>query len=325
MPKTVKHRVKQRNQEVSLFGINDCNKPRKNSKKEYKFAKLQLNNSKKKYTVKNRSIKEGPSKFKNIILFPNMLGQTKPGVDKAPAQLVKFINKKHHTITSLKLTNNLFKNIQILYKANARIPGRKVNIGGDHSMSIATIADTLNRYPNAKVIYFDAHGDINTYKSSNSKHYHGMPLSFLIGLGHDPHFSFIKNKLTYDNLLYIGSRCLDQFEKDIIYKNNIRYISPDEINTNFNNVVAKIDDFIKDSPVHLSYDVDSIDPKYIPSTGTTVKHGITMTSGINILDYLYGKNVVNVDITELNVELGSAADVKKSTDNTVLLFKQYLQ
>ena len=47
MPKTVKHRVKQRNQEVSLFGINDCNKPRKNSKKEYKFAKLQLNNSKK--------------------------------------------------------------------------------------------------------------------------------------------------------------------------------------------------------------------------------------------------------------------------------------
>ena len=66
-------------------------------------------------------------------------------------------------------------------------------------MSIATIADTMNRYPNAKVIYFDAHADINTYASSNSKHYHGMPLSFVTGIDRDSKFTFIKNKMIYGN------------------------------------------------------------------------------------------------------------------------------
>ena len=71
--------------------------------------------------------------------------------------------------------------------------GKIINIGGDHSMSIATIASTLNKYPNTKVIYFDAHADLNTYKSSKSKHYHGMPLSFITGIDHHKKFSFIKN------------------------------------------------------------------------------------------------------------------------------------
>ena len=64
----------------------------------------------------------------------------------------------------------MFTNINLLYDANLRAKGKLVNIGGDHSMSIATIANTLNKHPDAKVIYFDAHADINTYKSSNSKH-----------------------------------------------------------------------------------------------------------------------------------------------------------
>ena len=55
-------------------------------------------------------------------------------------------------------------------------------IGGDHSMSIASVAYTLNRDPNAKVLWIDAHADINTYNSSTTKNLHGMPLSFITGL-----------------------------------------------------------------------------------------------------------------------------------------------
>ena len=191
-------------------------------------------------------------------------------------------------------------------------------------MSIATIADTLNKYPKSKVVYFDAHADINTYKSSNSKHYHGMPLSFVTGIDTIKNFSFIKNLLPFDNLLYIGSRCWDIFEVNEVYKDNIKFITPDEINNNFKKSLNKIMNFVGDSPVHVSFDVDSIDPKYIPSTGTPVKNGIKLKNAIKILDNLNNTNIVNMDITELNMDLGSKIDGEKSGKNTIKLFNKFL-
>ena len=178
---------KTKKQVVSMFGINDCHKPKKNTKKTYQYNIRKI--YKRPKTLRNYSKKY----FKNIILFPHDLGQTKHGVDKAPNYIKKYINRKKHNIYTVKNTGDFFKNIQELYEINKKLNGDKINIGGDHSMSIATIADTMNRYPNAKVIYFDAHADINTYKSSKSKHFHGMPLSFVTGIDHNDKFSFIKN------------------------------------------------------------------------------------------------------------------------------------
>jgi arginase len=301
----------------SMFGINDCHKPRNNTKKSYTFNK----NSKKNKTIKKQ---KKPYDYKTIILFPHDLGQTKMGTEKAPEYIKKFINKKRHNIEIVKNSGNLFKNLNDLYNINKKTSGKIINIGGDHSMAIATIADTLNKHPNAKVVYFDAHADINTYKSSNSKHYHGMPLSFLTGLDNNKHFSFIKNKLPFENLLYIGSRCWDIFEINEVYKDNIKFLTPDDINKNFSKSLNKILQFVGDSPVHVSFDVDSIDPKYIPSTGTPVKNGIKLQNAIKILDNLNRGDIVNMDITELNMDLGNKLDGNKSGKNTVKLFKKFL-
>jgi len=208
---------------------------------------------------------------------------------------------------------------------NKKVGGNKINIGGDHSMSIATIADTLNRYPAAKVIYFDAHADINTYASSNSKHYHGMPLSFVTGIDRDSKFSFIKNKLKFENLLYIGGRCWDIFERDLIYKHNIKHIDPHELNNDFENEMNKILTFAGNNPIHLSFDVDCMDKSLVPSTGTAVKGGIEMSTGKNVLEQIKKyTNVVNVDITELNMDLGTHNESETSLKNTVELFKPFL-
>lgn len=223
-------------------------------------------------------------------------------------------------------TGDFFTNISDLYKMNEKLKGNKINIGGDHSMSIATIADTLNRFPNAKVIYFDAHADINTYKSSKSKHYHGMPLSFVTGVGHNEHFNFIKNKLPFENLLYIGGRCWDIFERDLIYKHNIKHIDPKELNNDFENAMNKILTFANNSPIHLSFDVDSMDKSLVPSTGTAVKGGIKMDIGKKALDIIKKNlNLVNIDITELNLDIGTKKQAKKSGENTVKLFKPFLE
>jgi arginase len=309
---------KTKKQKVSLFGINDCHKPKKNTKKNYTF--------KNKFKGKTIKLKSKPYNYKNIILFPHNLGQTKTGVEKAPKYLNKYIDHKKHKVSSIKNTGDLFKNLKNLYNANKKIKGKRVNIGGDHSMAIATIAYTLNKYPNVKIVYFDAHADLNTYKKSKSKHYHGMPLSFVTGLDNNSKFDFIKNKLNYDNLLYIGGRCWDIFEREEIYKKNIKFLTPDEINNNFEESMNKILAFVGDSPVHVSFDVDSIDPKYIPSTGTSVKNGVELKNAITILDKLNSKNLVNMDITELNMDLGDkSSDGIKSGKNTSILFEKFLK
>jgi arginase len=294
-----------------MFGIDDCHKPKKN----YTFKKYRKNTSQ-----KNKK----PYNYKTIILFPHNLGQTKTGSEKAPKYLNKFVNKKKHIVKIVKNTGNIFKNLSELYKKNKDSQGKIVNIGGDHSMAISTIADTLNKYPDAKVIYFDAHADINTYKSSNSKHYHGMPLSFVTGIDSDKHFSFIKNLLPFENLLYIGSRCWDTFEVNEVYKDKIKFLTPDDINKNFADSLHKILNFVGDSPVHVSFDVDSIDPKYIPSTGTPVKNGVEMKNAMTILDKLNNTNIVKMDITELNMDLGTKEDGIKSGINTEKLFHKFI-
>lgn len=315
MVKTKKRKIQ--SQSASLFGINDCHKPIKNTKKNYAFNK--------KTKQFNMSTVSKPYNYPNIILFPHKLGQTKHGVDKAPKYLNEFVNHDTHTVTQVKKYDDLFKSLNALYNANKKINGKRINIGGDHSMAIATIGYTMNKYPNAKVIYFDSHADLNTYNASGSKHYHGMPLSFVTGLDSDKKFKFIKNKLKFDNLLYIGGRCWDIFERDEALKHNIRFLEPKDINNHFTDSMNKILDFVGDSPVHISFDVDSIDPKYIPSTGTPVKHGIELKNAIKILDNLNNNsNIVNMDITELNMDLGSSSDAEKSGKNTVELFSRFL-
>ena len=315
---TINKDKENKNSSISVFGINDCNKPIRNTQKNVIKSKINKTQNKK----MNGNIKR--YNYKTIILFPQNLGQKKTGTEKAPLQINQFINNKTHIIKKIKNSGNLFTNINKLYKLNNITKGKIINIGGDHSMCIATIADTLNKYPDAKIIYFDAHADINTYKSSNSKNYHGMPLSFITGIDKDVRFNFIKNILPFENLLYVGSRCFDKFEVSEIYKKNIKFITSDEINNNFTKSLKKIIDFVGKSPIHISFDVDSIDPKYIPSTGTPVKNGIELNNAITILDHLNNKNIVKLDISELNLDIGSKNDSKKSIINTEHLFHKFL-
>ena len=151
-----------------------------------------------------------------------------------------------------------------------------------------------------------------------------MPLAFVTGIDSDKKFTFLKNLLPFENLLYIGGRCWDIFERDEVYNRNIKFLTPDEINNNFNESINKIMNFVGSSPVHASFDVDSIDPKYIPSTGTPVKNGIELDNAIKILDNLNNTNIVNMDITELNKSLGSKSDGNKSVKNTEILFHKFL-
>ena len=125
----------------------------------------------------------------NIIYFPHKLGQKKNGVQNS----YKVFQKLGTIVDCKNDGEHLFENLKNLYEANANSNQPNLNIGGDHSMAISTVSNSLNKYDNLKVLWFDAHPDINTYEKSESKSYHGMPLSFLTGLDKNENFPYIKN------------------------------------------------------------------------------------------------------------------------------------
>ena len=262
------------------------------------------------------------SKF-SVITFPNYLGQKLIGGVDTPLQVAKYIgwytDSPRFYNLNLKLGNKLDENLKILYETNKSITGKRINIGGDHSMAIASVADSLRKYDNLKVIWIDAHPDINTRESSATQNYHGMPLSFLTGLDKYPEFdSHIARKLDLSNLVYIGIRDIDSIELEFINRYNIKYYTVRETTENKEQIIRELDYWIADSPIHISWDVDSLDPEVVDSTGTPVAGGLDLSTAQKLLNFLGRKNWVNMDLTEMNLNLGnpekSLRNLKKITD-----------
>lgn len=147
------------------------------------------------------------------------------------------------------------------------------------------------------VIWIDAHPDIHTYKSTMSGNKHGTPLSVCTGMEkmHWASRMSLKN-LPFSNLTYVGIRDIDDFEGKTIDEKNIRHLS-----------VGQCVDFIRNlnRPIHISFDVDAMDPELISSTGTRVPDGL-MADEVEVIinEALEHDKLVSLDIVEFNVKLG---------------------
>ena len=264
------------------------------------------------------------------------MGQRKLGVDTTCKYLFQLFGNNgtlvKTKISDVELCNQLrtkllSDNLRNLFTANMKTKTPIINIGGDHSMAIATIGASLEKHGSAlKVIWFDAHGDINTRKTSPSGNYHGMPLAFLTSLDNDYDlfpFLFCVPDLKFENILYLGIRDLDDGEKAFIKEKKIKFIRCKEINENPSQTYAKIKDFVGKDPLHFSFDVDGLDPEEMSSTGTTAPNGVKTKAIKPIVDKIMKNlNVVGMDITEFNLELG---EKEKSMKNFTKLFKKYLE
>ena len=117
-------------------------------------------------------------------------------------------------------------------------------------------------------------------------------------------FPYIQYHLPFKNLYYVGIRDLDQFETETIEKHNIKYTLSKDVNKNPKAVYDQLSLFINKSPVHISFDVDAIDPKYISTTGTPVPNGLEIEAAKELLDLIMKNEfVVALDIVEMNIEV----------------------
>ncbi|RUP50077.1 hypothetical protein BC936DRAFT_140429, partial [Jimgerdemannia flammicorona] len=157
--------------------------------------------------------------------------------------------------------------------------------------------------------------DINTPKTTTSGNIHGCPVSFLLGIaGKVPEFEWVPHCLRPDRIVYIGLRDVDEGEKRILRENGIKAFSMSHVDRyGIGQVVEMALDHVnpkRDRPIHLSFDVDALDPSVAPSTGTPVRGGLTFREGHYICEAMSETGLlVGVDIMEVNPALEDEVSV----------------
>ena len=272
----------------------------------------------------------------NFILANCRVGQKKMGVEKAPqiiySRLLKYHNKfnKHINIDNqVSISEYSFevnKGYKMLYDKYNDFTKKNnypiITLGGDHSIALSTCQAFIDKYKeDGHIIWIDAHTDINTYKSSGSKNLHGMPVSSLMGIMDLPIINK-KYNLKPEQITYLGPRSVDKEEMDIINKYDIKLYSSEDIrNTNVNydchnnllKILDEVQEKIKDKFIHISFDIDVIDPSLVKSTGTTVDKGLTMHDIWIILNYITKNNMIaSCDFVEYNPNIGDIKEKERS-------------
>ena len=283
-----------------------------------------------------------------IIGVPMDLGQTRRGVDMGPSAIryagvterlerlgysiydegdltIDFV----HEDKDAEGKTNL-KNLKTVTESNEKL-GQKVDheislnrfplvLGGDHSIAIGTLAGVSKHYENLGVIWYDAHGDLNTGETSPSGNIHGMSLAVSLGLGH-PALTNIGGyapKVKPENVVIIGARDLDPGEKKLIKEIGIKVYTMHEIDRlGMTKVMSETIDYLKERTdgVHLSLDLDGLDPNDAPGVGTPVAGGISYRESHLAMEMLQESGMLtSAEFVEVNPIL----DEKNTTANVAV-------
>jgi arginase len=179
-------------------------------------------------------------------------------------------------------------------------------IGGDHSIAIGSIAGVWQHHKKIGVIWYDSHGDVNTADTSPSGNIHGMPLAVALGYGHE-RLTAIGGpaaKVHPENVVIIGARCIDQGERIFLKEKGISVYTMHELDQlGMSRVIEQALDIVTKSTdaVHLSLDLDALDPYHAPGVGTPVPGGITYRESHLAMELLSEAGVVtSADVVEVN-------------------------
>ena len=241
----------------------------------------------------------------SIIDMPIFYGCDNPGVESGPKvlrenKLLDIFNKSHQVcdmgevhVKNVSSKDKYAANAKMKYldeviRSNVEL-GAKVYesllnshlplvIGGDHSLALGSVAGSSKFFKDdLAVIWVDAHGDINTPDTSPSGNIHGMPLASSMGIGPKSltNLYFDGTKVKPENVFLLGCRDLDLGEIQLAKEQKLNLWTMEDIKNNFiklvlNELIESLNK-TKVNNVHLSFDIDVLDPSYVPGTGTPVQ------------------------------------------------------
>lgn len=202
-------------------------------------------------------------------------------------------------------------------------------LGGDHSVAMGSLAGVLSARPNTGVLWIDAHADLNTPDTSETGNMHGMPLGMLIeemGVDHSkfPGCEWLAKdgapRLKPDSLVYIGLRDVDDEERKAIRELGIMAFTMFDIDRYGIGKVMdmSIHHLLKNDryrPLHLSYDIDAVDPSLAPATGTSVLGGLSFREAHYVAEAAVATGLLaSADLVELNPTLTDGRGATETAD-----------
>ncbi|AJF26713.1 arginase [Haloarcula sp. CBA1115] len=179
-------------------------------------------------------------------------------------------------------------------------------LGGDHSIGIGTIAGAARDGEELGVIWFDAHGDFNTPETTPSGNIHGMSLAAVLGDGafadHDwAHTPAVRE----ENVVLVGLRDVDDGERRRLYESDVTAFTMSDIDTRgAPEVVAEALEIATDGTdgIHVSLDLDWLDPTEAPGVGTPVRGGVSYREAHIAMEYVaeYHDQLRSMEMVEVN-------------------------
>lgn len=249
-------------------------------------------------------------KIVNIIGFPIDLGADRRGVDMGPSALrianlqskLEFLGYKVidsgdifiQNVESQKIGNPKLKYLNEILRTCKILAGRVEKVlskgefplclGGDHSIALGTIAGISSFCRKNKmklgIIWIDAHSDMNTEETTPSGNIHGMPVAAALGLGNEKLVNFygFSPKVKVENFVLIGVRSIDPPERKNIKEIGLPvYTMSDVDKIGIHRIINRVLKQFKErvDHIHVSFDLDSIDPEIAPGVGTPVSGGFS--------------------------------------------------
>ncbi len=286
----------------------------------------------------------------SIIGFPMDLGAGRRGVDMGPSALrisglqtkleklgyivsdtgnikIEIMERQKIKDARLKYLSEIIRTSKTLAdKVNSVLDKNNfpLCIGGDHSMALGTIAGISSFCKKNKlklgVIWIDAHADMNTDKTTPSGNIHGMPLAASLGFGNKELVNFygFTPKLLPENCALIGIRSIDETEKAIVKKLNLSVYTMQDIDKlGIHRIINKVLKQFRQNVnhIHVSLDVDSVDPGIAPGVGTPVPGGLSFREAHLLMESIAECGCMSsLEVAEINPILD---DKNKSANFTV--------
>ncbi|TKZ20490.1 arginase [Shimia litoralis] len=186
--------------------------------------------------------------------------------------------------------------------------GFPVFMGGDHALSLGTVAGVAahaaERGRPLFVLWLDAHPDINTPQTTTSGNLHGTPIAYLTGQDGFEGFPPVPAPVPTENVCFIGLRSVDKPEREFIQQSGMTAIDMRYIDER--GIAAPLREFLEkvaaaNGLLHVSLDVDFLEPSIAPAVGTTVPGGATFREAHLVMEILHDSDLVtSLDLVELN-------------------------
>lgn len=195
-----------------------------------------------------------------------------------------------------------------------------ITLGGDHTVAIASSLSDAKINEDVGIIWIDAHGDYNTFKTTITGNIHGLPLAAITGYECEDLRLFHRGEIIQPaKAVIVGARSLDKAEAENLKYSGVTVFTTEDIKKEgVENIMKKAFDIAgyKTRSIHISYDLDVIDPEFAPGVSVPEFDGINTDEAMEICDYIieHFDKVTSYDIVELN----PLRDVSRKTEQIAL-------